>query len=362
VTGAIVHVASGREWRGGQRQVWLLARELRRLGLQRQTIITTEGSELARRLADDGLSVRAVRWRAGLDLRALWAVRQELRASRAPALVHAHDAHALTLAGLARLGRSVPLIVTRRVTFPIRRAGFWTRADRIIAISAAVGDALAARGVSPERVHVIPSGVDLASPRHEPAAVLRGCLGVTDGTALALNIAALTPEKDHKTLLDAAVLVRERLPQLRWIVVGEGPLREKLEERLRALALEQHVSLLGAVPDPERLLPEVTMLVLSSTAEGLGSSVLAAWARGVPVVGTRVGGLGELLASGAGLSVEPRDAPALADAVVRLATDHHLHAELVRRGRVEVERYDVRGMAERVLAVYRSCAYCLDGS
>ena len=83
---AIVHVASGREWRGGQRQVWLLARELGRLGVT-QVVVTGGGTELARRLQSSGVRVRAAAWRAGLDPRVIWSILKELRGR--PAVLHA---------------------------------------------------------------------------------------------------------------------------------------------------------------------------------------------------------------------------------------------------------------------------------
>ncbi len=359
----VVHVASGREWRGGQRQVWLLARELQRLGLRDQVVVTTAGSELARRVEAEGVRVHAARWTAGLDPRALFAIRRELAVG--PALLHAHDAHALTLAGLARLGRPgrrEPLVVTRRVTFPLRRPGLWTRADRVIAISSAVGAALRASGVSAHRIEVIPSGVDLATPATHGSATLRANLGLAPGTPLALNIAALTPEKDHGTLLQAAALARRTLPTLHWAIAGDGPLREDIGRRIRELGLERSVSLLGFVPEPDRLLQEASVFVLCSTAEGLGSSVLAAWARDVPVVATRIDGLGELLESGAGVAAEPRDPASLAEGVLKIVTDAALQEEMARRGRAEVQGYAIGRVAERVLTVYRSCAYSLDQS
>ena len=84
----IIHVASGREWRGGQRQTWLLARELQRAGVD-QLLVTRRGSELARRATADGVPVREVAWWMGVDPRAWWAVRQEAR--RTPSILHAHD-------------------------------------------------------------------------------------------------------------------------------------------------------------------------------------------------------------------------------------------------------------------------------
>ena len=129
----IIQIASGREWRGGQNQVWLLARALAARTDLAQVVVTGRGTLLEERLRDAGVAVRSVGWRAGLSPSALFGAVRE--ASRQPALLHAHDAHSLTLAGLASRLTGTPYLATRRVDFPLRRPGFWVSADRLIAIS-----------------------------------------------------------------------------------------------------------------------------------------------------------------------------------------------------------------------------------
>ena len=175
MTPPVIHVASGREWRGGQRQVWLLAQQLGRLGVE-QVVVTGSATELARRLQSSDIPVRTATWKAGVDPRVVPAIMSELR--RRPAVLHAHDAHALTLAGVCSwFGRS-PLIVTRRVDFPLTRPGFWTRADRVIAISHAVADVLVQSGVSRERIRVIHSGISLEATRNAAPLGVRELLGL----------------------------------------------------------------------------------------------------------------------------------------------------------------------------------------
>jgi glycosyltransferase involved in cell wall biosynthesis len=234
VTPAVVHVASGREWRGGQRQVWLLARELARLGVP-QRVVTGAGSELARRLRAAGIPVRETPWRAGLDPRVLLALGAELR--RGAALLHAHDAHALTLAGLSAWTRRTPLIVTRRVDFHLRRRGFWGRARRVIAISDAVAAVLRADGIDPARIVVVRSGVDLTQAETALPIGVRARLGLPAGASLAVHLGALVPHKDQATLLGAAALLRPRCPDLHWAIAGGGPLRGDLEGLRDRLAL-----------------------------------------------------------------------------------------------------------------------------
>ena len=358
MTATVVHVASGREWRGGQRQVWLLARELARRGVA-QVVVTGAGSELDGRLRAAGIRVRGARWRAGLDPRALLTLLAELR--RGPALLHAHDAHALTLAGLAAWGRPAPLVVTRRVDFPLRGRGFWRRADRVIAVSEAVAAVLRADGIDPARIAVVHSGVDLAEAEAATPSGLRARLGVPPAAPLAVHLGALVPHKDQATLLRAAALVRERCPGLHWVVAGEGEQRGALEALRDGLGLGDRLHLVGQVDEPLRVLAEADLFVMSSRDEGLGTSVLDAMARGIPVASTDAGGLPEMLSGGAGLLVPVGDPSALADAVTRIVTDPALRSDLARRARAAVCRFTAGRMAEEVLTVYRSLPHSIDG-
>ncbi|MGH7509101.1 MAG: glycosyltransferase [Gemmatimonadales bacterium] len=355
----IVHVASGREWRGGQRQVWLLARALGRQGVD-QVVVTGAGTELAGRLRSAAIPVRPAVWRAGLDPRVLWTILGELR--RREAVLHAHDAHAVTLAGVAAGLTRTPLVVTRRVDFPLRRPGFWARADRVIAISRAVADALESDGIARDQISVVHSGIALETTSSVTRFGIRGQLGLAPNTPVAANVAALVPHKDHLTLLAAAKRLERRLPDLHWVVAGEGELRPELESRIRELELRDRVHLMGHIDNPARLIADADLFVMSSRQEGLGTSVLDAMALGIPVASTGAGGLPEMLENGAGLVVPVQDPNALADAVACIFSDSRLRARLVERARAEVLRFSDRRMAEEVGSVYRSCAHSLGGS
>ncbi len=359
MTPPVVHLASGREWRGGQRQVWLLAQALDRLGVE-QVVVTGAGTELAARLHASGVRVRTPAWKTALDPRVVGAVLGELAGRRA--VLHAHDAHALTLAGTCAWLTRVPLIVTRRVDFPLRRRGFWTRADRVIAISSAVAAVLERSGVSPQRIRVIHSGISLEHARKASKLGVRSLLDLPPDARVAANVAALVPHKDHATLIEAAKQLETRYPELHWVVAGEGELRPALEAQINRLGLNQRVHLLGQIDAPERLTADADVFVMSSQEEGLGTSVLEAMALGIPVASTSAGGLPEMLGGGAGLLAPPRDPGALADAVARILEHADVRASLAERGRVEVLRFTDERMADEVRSVYRSCAHSLDGS
>jgi glycosyltransferase involved in cell wall biosynthesis len=225
-----------------------------------------------------------------------------------------------------------------------------------------VRDAVIADGVRPERIVVVPSAVDIEDSASPAPTSIRHALGLPENGRIAVSLAALTPEKDQSTMIAAAALLVRDLPDLHWVIAGEGPLRGQLERRVAAAGLNGRFHLVGQLPDPHTALAGADVCILSSTSEGLGSSILAAMATGVPVVATRVGGIPELLGTGAGLMVPPGDPAGFAAAVRRVLSDPGLRDKLIKAGRVESARFSVRGMAERVLGVYRSCVHSLDGS
>jgi glycosyltransferase involved in cell wall biosynthesis len=321
-------------------------------------VVTTAGSELARRLAGDGISIEPASWRAGLDPRVLPAIRRRLAG---PAVLHAHDAHAVTLSGFSALLRHTPVVATRRVAFPVRHPFLWRRACHVIALSSAVRQVVLKAGIRPERVSIVPSALD-PDVFDCSGLDLRTTLGLPASARVAVQLAALTPEKDQATLIAAASHLVQDLPDLHWVIVGEGPCRAQLEQLLVQLDLTDRVHLVGAIEDPHRALSQADLFVLSSVSEGLGSSILAAMAMGVPVVATRVGGVPELVRDGGGLLVPPREPVKLAAEVRRILNDPSLRATLVATARTETQKYSVAAMADQVLSVYRSCAHTLDGT
>ncbi|HEX9283775.1 MAG TPA: glycosyltransferase [Gemmatimonadales bacterium] len=341
----VLHVDSGRAYRGGQNQVRLLLRELAREGggLE-QRLVTSGGGELARRVAAL-VPVVPVPWTIGLDPRAWWGLRGEARAFR-PDILHAHDGHALRLVRWAGGRRASRVVATRRVSFPVHRGSPLRGADAVIAISQAVRAALLAGGVPPARIVVIPSGIDPDEVRAAAATPLaiRSRLGLPAGAPLAVNVAALEPPKDQRTLVRAAHAARELRPDLHWVIAGEGKLRRALQDESARLSVRDRVHLVGYIPEADGLIREADVLVMSSQEEGLGTVVLDALALGKPVVATRGGGLPEIVP--AEWLVPVGDAQALARKVVA-ALDHPSPVPLP-------PRFTAPAMAAGVLALYRS--------
>lgn len=345
----VLHLSRGREWRGGERQVCLLARTQRAGHEVDPAVLTAGGSALATALIPAAVPTLPVPWRWALDPRAAWAalgaVRAWQRAAPGPALLHAHDSHALQLGLLlARLGR-LPLVATRRSDTPA--GALWRRAGRVIALSPAVQRRLLVAGVAGDRVAVVPTAVDLEALMQRPAPP-----GPPGPDLVAVG--ALTPEKGQATLLDAFALVARRIPAARLTILGDGPERAALAERAARLGLTAAVTWLGEVPDATGWIRGAALLVHPSRREALGTAVLEAMALGVPVVASATGGLVDLLGDDHGRLVPPGDPVALSAAILDLLAAPETAARLARRARERVREHDAARVAARTAAVYRS--------
>jgi glycosyltransferase involved in cell wall biosynthesis len=200
---------------------------------------------------------------------------------------------------------------------------FLGRADAVTVVSQNLAErVLSYPGVDPARVHVIPNGIDCGfwSPGG----------GGPPVPPMAVAVGRLEPVKGFDLLLRAFAAVRGAVPDARLCIVGDGRLAGELTAQAGALGLGGAVELPGRL-DRESVrdrLRRASVFVLSSRSEGMPLALLEAMACGVPPVATRVGGVPEVVAGGAGLLVPPGDADALAAALVRVLRDPGLAAEL----------------------------------
>ena len=351
----IVHADSARTWRGGQNQVLLTARGMAARGHEIWLACQSD-APLESRARAAGVAVRPMAFHGDFSPGALVALARLVRETR-PDIVHLHDPHAVSV-GLAvsSLAPGFRKIASRRVDFPLRGPlSRWKygACRRVIAVSRAIAGQLERDGVPADRIRLVYEGVP---DRPTPGGGLRALeeLGVPRGARVVGNVAALTGHKDHATLIEAAGLVRRRMPDVWFVVVGEGELRGELERQARALEVHDRLVFAGFRDDVDRLLAAFTVFCLSSHMEGLGTSLLDAMVLGRPIVATAAGGIPEAVEDGVtGRVVPPRDPAALADALVDVLADEvRLRAMGAAGRRRYEERFTADRMVEETLAVY----------
>jgi glycosyltransferase involved in cell wall biosynthesis len=198
-------------------------------------------------------------------------------------------------------------------------------------------------------------GVDIAHILAAPAVNVHEALWLPHHAPLVGNVAALVPHKGQRYLIEAAHLVVQEIPDARFVIFGEGELREHLERLVHERNLEKHVLLPGFRTDVLGCIKGFDVFAMSSVTEGLGTSLLDAMACRTPIVATRTGGIPEIVEDGVnGLLVPPRDAPALARAIVRMLNDETGRRTMGEAGFSRVnERYTVERMVAGTAAIYQ---------
>lgn len=337
-----------RGWRGGERQTLLTLRGLRDLG-QDVALIARAGGPLAQQARAAGLAVHEVSGAGGMALGLL-------RHARQYDVLHAQTAQAMSLLALLRPWLRRPVVFTRRTAFALRHPGRtrwkWSKADALVAISEAAAHAPRALGLA---VQVIPSAVEARPVDPVAVEVLREQHGLRGRTVL-VTAAALSPEKDPGTLIEAVAILAASRPGLVCLHCGaDGAAAEDARVRVQALGLESVYRFMGFQPRIEDFLALAQVYVSSSRAEALGTSVLDACLSGVPVVATAVGGHLETLAEGRGMLCEPGDAEAMARRIARVLDHPDQTAVMAQRAHEHVARvYSVPAMVAAYLAVYRA--------
>jgi glycosyltransferase involved in cell wall biosynthesis len=350
----VLHVDPERGWGGGEVQVVTLLRELAARG-HRSRLAADPTGRLAREAAALGVELVPLRVANNVDVRAGLRLRGLLGPDD---VVHFHTARAHALAPFCR-GGAARLVVTRRMDY-VPRGGPYARwlynraVDVVIAISEGVREALVRGGVRPERIRVVPSGIDPDAMRATGGAgeAHRRAWGIAPDDVLVLTLGALERRKGHAILLAATRRLAATHPRLRYVFCGAG----SEEAALRRLAgpLGAAVLLAGQQTDVAGCLAAADIVAMPSLKEGLGVAALEAMAAERPVVASRAGGLVEVVVDGeSGLLVAPGDAAPLAEALAVLAADPALRRRLAEAGRRRVlARYTAARMADGTLACY----------
>ncbi len=321
------------------------------------------GSPVAERLRRAGVEPELIGARSMLAPSSIRSVRRHL-AGVQPDLVHTHLDYSDFLGGLAARSLGIPSVSTVHamewrgtpreraravLAFAARRAC----ARRIIAVSLSARRAYLARSrVDPARVAVVANGVGGRRLRGE-GRVVRAELGLRPADRVVVMTAPLREEKGHRSAFAALEALRHRLPELRVLVLGEGPDRSEIERQ--AASLPGTVIVLGYRSDVMAVLDAADAVLHTPATDALPTGLIEAAAAAVPVVATAVGGIPEIVEHGStGLLVTPQAAPAeIAAALGRVLCDSGLRSRLGSGARRRFEaRFSARGWADRLREVY----------
>jgi glycosyltransferase involved in cell wall biosynthesis len=345
-------------WRGGQNQALLILKGLYEHG-HGVELVATEGSALGARASAHGICVHFVS-RKLLRFSAASMIRKVMNDGRID-IVHANEAHAVTASWLARAHRRVPLIISRRVGYPLGK-NFISRAKyaaaaRIVANSQWVADQAANSGARREKLSVVYEGTEIPKKfMAEQRNAARARWGVAEGQPLLGCVGVLLPDKGQEWLIRALAELRMEFPNAKLLLAGDGICRPKLESLANELGVSNAVIFAGFVKDVENVYAALDVFLLPSFFEALNNSLLAAMAYEIPSIAFNRGALGEIIENGkSGLLVSGPNVSEIAIAVKTILQNPALAKQFGAAGRQRVEEnFSADRMVEGMIAVYNS--------
>lgn len=317
-------------------------------------LVCPSGARIGTRSAELGFAVHHAPMRGGGDVRSMLTIKA-LLARRSYDVLNTHSGHDSLVAGTAARLRGTPLVVrTRHLALPISSLATYTWIPhRVIAVSHYVRRYLISAGVSEGRVETIHDGI--VKPEPVAQSSLRAELGLGPDAVIGCMVAIMRDKKGHEDLITAVRPLLAARPNLHFVLAGNGDLFERIKSIVDGLQLGHRIHLLGFRTDIPNVLRGCDLFVLPTHQEALGQSYIEAMAAGLPVIGTNVDGVPELIEHESnGLLVPSQDPDALRAAIVRLIDDPDLRARLGAEGRrLTDKRFGVDDMADETIDFYR---------
>lgn len=363
----VLHIGTEKSWRGGENQVRLLIAGLLERGAQAFAAYPESSRAFEQmKLITDTLPLPS---RSAYDPRSVLRLVKYCRQNKID-IINTHDSSAMSL-GIAVKRRlpQIKLVAHRRVDIPIKRNWFTknkylnSKVDCFVAISNAIAEVLVQYGISARKVTTVRSAVDEKSHQIIKADFARKKLvesyssEIKPNTLIIGAAAALTLQKGHDVILRACAQLIERGVNFHCFIAGEGKYEDSLKNLQDKLGLKNHVTFLGHIKEVNEFLAGLDVLMMPSTQEGLGTILLdGAFARCV-LIGTRTGGIPEIIKDGeTGILIDVGDHATLAKAIEKLANDSALRTKYINESLQFIRHeFSLEKMIEGNLQVYKKC-------
>lgn len=352
----ILYTEAATSYGGQERYIHRLMKEMRGQGHQVEALCQPR-SLLEKYLEQDGFKVHTFTMHSGGDFwRNLFPMRRFLKAHQYD-VVNTHSRRDTVHVGAAARLARVPLVVrTRHLARPVGSLlSYSWIPHRVIAVSQFVKNQIVQRGMDENKVEIVYPAVDFPEPLPEPK--LRQELGLSAQAMIVGSVAVLRKEKGIQELIQAlAPLMREQA-ELHLVVIGGGELQTKLEDFSAQLDVAKQVHMLGTRDDVALLIGDFDIFALATHLEASGTVFAEAGAARLPIVGTNVGGVSEMIDVGkSGMLVPLHDIVALRKALQHLLENADLRESMAQAGYSYARlsgRFSLKTMQERTESSYR---------
>jgi len=354
----VLHVDTGKEWRGGQRQALLLHEGLLKKGVE-SYLAANELGKLIKRCKKSCLEYA---YKGEINLISIINLKNIIKNIK-PDIVHSHDAHSLTpLLILKYFGFNYKLVHTRRVDFHIKKRlmSRWKynnkNLDSLIAISEAVRNILISDGIK-RPIEKIYSGLDknsIVKLSDNEKNDLRKKLDINPCDFVIGSVGNFVPHKDFETLIRAFKLVYDEKKDVKLLLVGEGKLLSDMKKLAEELRISSNVIFTGYTENVGKHMNIMDLYAATSKEEGLNTSVIEAMMHDLPVVATKAGGLPELIKNDSnGYLCDVKDYTGVADKLIILLNDEEkIHKFSVNALKIS-EMFDAGHMVENYMKIYQ---------
>lgn len=327
-----------------------------------------EGGQIAQELINNGINVDILGMRTYHNPFNILKLIRYIK-ERKIDIIHTHMYFANTFGRIAAFLARTPIVISTAYSnyFEYKKRNilmekFLSRfSDKIIAASNSIKEfTVKQQKISPDKFRVI---YDCASTdkfsKNIDAFSVKQKLGIEPDYSVVGCVARLNVVKGHSYLIQAAAVVLKRNPKVKFLLVGDGPLRDELEELSANLGIKDNIIFTGSRRDIPEMLSAMDIFVLpSALREGCPLSVLEAMAMSKPVIATRLGGIPEEVSDNkSGILVPPKDSMALADAIMKLLSDKNLAVDMGKEGRkIFEEKFSKEVMLKKLESLYDELA------
>lgn len=356
----VLHISTAKTWRGGEQQIAYLMEELRRKDIEQYAFCTANGAFLEFCQKNNFVPQA---FKKGFSANPFVAKKLSKTVDKwGINIIHCHDSHAHTFAYMAArfFGVTIPIVVSRRVDFPIKntkrshRKYKHSSIKRILCVSDQI-KAIVKKDIPDKgHIHTVYSGVDLDKFKDQSDDLLRKEYNISAQTPVIVNVGALADHKDHITFLETIHLIQKQVPGLKAFIIGKDQGEQRaILDRIKDLKLEDHVHLTGFRTDIPKILPHANLFLFTSKTEGLGTSILDAFASKIPVVATPAGGIPELVINEqTGLLGKIKDPESLAMLALKVLNNKFLAADLINGANQHAQNFSKEQTAIKTLEHY----------
>ena len=356
----ILHTEWSKGWGGQEIRILGESQALIEAGHAVQ-IAAQHDSLLFQRAKETGIRVHPVHMHKGIALTALLQLIRIIHKEQIN-IVHTHSSVDARIGGLAGRLTGKAVIRSRHLSTPINTR-WWSwflymrLADHVITSGESIRqNMLHINKMIPEQITSIPAGIDteLFYPR-PPDYALKEELGLSDKHFVVGIVAVLRSWKGHRSLFEGIALYKKNNPNVRLLVLGDGPTRENLLALRGELGLEQHVLMLGHIRDTPRYYSIMDVVILNSYSNEATSQTLPqAMLMEKPVIGTDIGSIPEVVIDGkTGILISPKSPKQIAESLEGIVKDRKKRAQLAQQGReYALTKFTKKGMIKATLGIY----------